>query len=325
MILSLGELAQRLRQAISSQDYSVAGGHDYLIVDARHDDWPLQHWTQPNCPVLGIADQAQQLPEVVDVWLPTEQDIDTVVPIINNHPIASAVLVQVLRYNEQADVASGLLMESLAYSSLQHSHSFMQWQRAHTRKVTAEQSSPLDIQRINDTLTLSFTRPQQHNAYSQALHRTLWEALATAQADVTIRNITLRGTGPSFCAGGDLNEFGLATDAGLAHLSRMTHSVATLIHQLSQRPGTAVTCELHGACIGAGIELPAFASFVTAHPDSFFQLPELSMGLIPGAGGTVSITKRIGRQKAAYLSFTQQRLDASTALAWGLVDEVSAA
>jgi enoyl-CoA hydratase/carnithine racemase len=83
-----------------------------------------------------------------------------------------------------------------------------------------------------------------------------------------------------------------------------------------------VRVEVHGACVGAGIELPAFARRVVARSDAFFQLPEVAMGLVPGAGGTVSIPRRVGRQRAAYLCLSAVRLDAETALAWGLVDEI---
>ncbi len=83
-----------------------------------------------------------------------------------------------------------------------------------------------------------------------------------------------------------------------------------------------VTAHLHGACIGAGIELPAFVGRVVADPDSRIQLPEIALGLIPGAGGTVSLPRRIGRQRTAWLGLTGARIDAPTALAWGLVDEV---
>jgi enoyl-CoA hydratase/carnithine racemase len=83
-----------------------------------------------------------------------------------------------------------------------------------------------------------------------------------------------------------------------------------------------VRCELQGACVGAGVELPAFAAQVSASEDAFFQLPELAMGLVPGAGGTVSLPRRIGRQRTAWLALSGQRLDAETALAWGLVDEL---
>jgi enoyl-CoA hydratase/carnithine racemase len=61
---------------------------------------------------------------------------------------------------------------------------------------------------------------------------------------------------------------------------------------------------------------------VVARPDATFWLPELSLGLIPGAGGTVSLPRRIGRQRTAWLALSGRSLDARTALAWGLVDEV---
>ena len=81
--------------------------------------------------------------------------------------------------------------------------------------------------------------------------------------------------------------------------------------------------EVHGACVGAGVELPAFAGRVVARGDARFQLPELRMGLVPGAGGTVSVPRRVGRQRAAWLALSGASVDAETALAWGLVDQIS--
>ena len=63
---------------------------------------------------------------------------------------------------------------------------------------------------------------------------------------------------------------------------------------------------------------------MVAAEDAFFQLPEVSMGLVPGAGGTVSIPRRIGRQRTAQLALSGRRLDAETAWRWGLVDELRA-
>ena len=79
---------------------------------------------------------------------------------------------------------------------------------------------------------------------------------------------------------------------------------------------------LHGACIGAGIELPAFAARLTAKPDTTFRLPEVSMGLIPGAGGCVSIPRRIGRQRTARMAILGEPVNAEQALAWGLIDAI---
>jgi enoyl-CoA hydratase/carnithine racemase len=79
---------------------------------------------------------------------------------------------------------------------------------------------------------------------------------------------------------------------------------------------------LHGACVGSGIELPAFAATVLAEPSTVVSLPEVSLGLIPGAGGTVSLPRRIGRHRTARLALTGDRIDAATALEWGLVDAI---
>jgi enoyl-CoA hydratase/carnithine racemase len=70
------------------------------------------------------------------------------------------------------------------------------------------------------------------------------------------------------------------------------------------------------------MELPAFASRVVARSDATFHLPEVGMGLVPGAGGTASIPTRIGRQRTAWLAITGATIDARTAMAWGLVDDL---
>ena len=83
-----------------------------------------------------------------------------------------------------------------------------------------------------------------------------------------------------------------------------------------------MTVRAHGACVGAGTEITAFAGRVIAAPDAFFALPEVRMGLVPGAGGSVSVPRRIGRWRAAWLMLTGERLTAETALRWGLADEI---
>ena len=141
--------------------------------------------------------------------------------------------------------------------------------------------------------------------------------LQLAVADSSIRRVILRGHGASFSAGGDLTEFGSVTDAGVAHIARTTRSPALLLSRISDR----VTAEVQGA-IGAGIELPAFCAHISAHKDAYFRLPEAALGLIPGAGGTVSISRRIGRQATAKLALTGQTLTAEQALRLGLINKV---
>ena len=146
----------------------------------------------------------------------------------------------------------------------------------------------------------------------------LYAAFTVAASDPDLR-VVLRGEGPSFCAGGDLDEFGSRPDPATAHVIRLQRSVGRLIATMADR----VEAVLHGACVGSGIELPAFAGRVVARPDTRIGLPELELGLVPGAGGTVSVTRRIGRHRTAYLALSGDVIDAVTALDWGLVDAVT--
>ena len=83
-----------------------------------------------------------------------------------------------------------------------------------------------------------------------------------------------------------------------------------------------VTTYLHGACMGSGIELAAFTDTVVAAEDTQIALPEIGLGLVPGAGGTVSLLRRIGRLRTAWLAFSGCTIDAATAHRWGLVDQL---
>jgi enoyl-CoA hydratase/carnithine racemase len=175
------------------------------------------------------------------------------------------------------------------------------------------------IERNEDQLTIVLNRPQKRNAYSADLRDALFEALSLAKVDGSIEKVIVRGAGENFSAGGDLTEFGEARDGAFAHISRITRSTGMLLSQLN----TKTEFYLHGACIGAGIELPSFSNRIVAAPGTFFQLPEVAMGLIPGAGGTVSILNRIGRIRTAYMAISNERIDTETALHWGLIDQVS--
>ena len=166
-------------------------------------------------------------------------------------------------------------------------------------------------------LQVTLARPEVRNALNARMRDELYEALSIAVADATLR-VVLDGDGPSFCAGGDLNEFGSRPDPPQAHVLRLRRSVGLLLAHISDR----VEAHVHGACRGSGVELPAFAGRVTAARDATFGLPEVALGLIPGAGGTVSISRRIGRWRTAQLALSGDVIDAATAHAWGLVDEV---
>jgi len=154
------------------------------------------------------------------------------------------------------------------------------------------------------------------NAYDAAMRDELVQALSLALMDPSIERVVLRGNGPSFCSGGDLRDFGTSDDLVRAHAIRVARHPGVLLHQLADRTEVHV----HGACVGAGVELPAFGGRVVASPDAWFRLPELAMGLIPGAGGTVSLPRRIGVGRTLLLALSGIDLRAQDALRWGLVD-----
>ena len=167
------------------------------------------------------------------------------------------------------------------------------------------------------------TGRSRHNAFSTDARAALLEALEVARLDPGITRMVLTGNGDSFCSGGDLAEFGTFADPASAHLARTRHSPALALDALTARLGPACRAEVHGQVLGSGLEMAAFCGHVTCRPDATLGLPELALGLIPGAGGTVSITRRIGRWRTAYLVLSGQTIDPSTALDWGLVDALT--
>jgi enoyl-CoA hydratase/carnithine racemase len=236
---------------------------------------------------------------------------------VSEFPTPSVVLNRLLRTAPQLSVGDGLIAESLAYSMLLGGPEFGGWLAQRKRaEPKPETESPVLIQRTEDTLTITLNRPTSHNAYSARMRDALVEALDLALCDSSITRVRLVGAGASFCSGGDLHEFGTTPDPVTAHLIRTERSIARRLHQLRDR----LEVRVHGACIGAGLEFAAFAGTVIAGNDAYFQLPELAMGLVPGAGGTVSVSQRIGRWRTAYLALAGTRIDVATALSWGLVD-----
>lgn len=235
------------------------------------------------------------------------------------NPQATLVLAEVLRAG-LADVTAALGLESFAYSTLLGGAEFGRWlERRGPRPLPPPAPHPpVLIDRTGETLHITLNRPERRNAYGREVRDTLVEALELAALDSSIARVVLAGAGPSFSAGGDLDEFGTAPDLATAHFVRTRGGAARLLHQLAGR----VEVRLHGSCVGAGIELPAFAGRVLARPGTTFRLPEVGMGLIPGAGGTVSIPRRIGRWHTLYLALSGCALDVTTALAWGLIDAI---
>ena len=238
-------------------------------------------------------------------------------------PQAAAVCDDVLRtVDPEGPTLAGVITESLAYSTLQAGGEFARRLSERGPARVPDIPNPVVAQREGDLLLIRFNRPQRHNAFSTDARAALLEALEVARLDPSISEVVLAGNGPSFCSGGDLAEFGTFADPAAAHLARIRHSPALVLGEITARLGRACRAEIHGQVQGSGLEMAAYCGWVQCHPDSVLGLPELRFGLIPGAGGTVSITRRIGRWRTAYLVLSGRSIDAATALQWGLVDAI---
>ena len=270
------------------------------------------------CPSIAIGTHA--LAAHCDVALDDAHDLPVILNTIANAPLAAMTLVQVLRATPQVSVEQGLLLESLAYATLQGGPEFRGWSTAHPpRSIESLDTPPLLIERNDSHLRIRLNRPERRNAISVEMRDALCEAFQLVAADPSLTQVEISGNGACFSIGGDVDEFGLAPDTATAHAVRSLRLPARCLLPIAGR----VSFHLHSACIGAGIELPAFAARVTAAKNAFFQLPDLRVGLIPGAGGCGSLPRRIGRQRTAYMALTGKKISATTALAWGLIDAIA--
>lgn len=279
------------------------------------------------CPVIAVGagvgaglGTVPQLLRGIDVIVADVREASVLINNIDEHPLAAMTLVQLLRHNEDTSPESGLFAESIAYASLQGGIEFARQTRIAKRSpaIGDETGPAVAVTRVGDELQVVLNRPRARNAYSTAMRDGLFEALQLLKMDQSLHRAVVRGEGSCFCIGGDLSEFGAVPDVSTAHAIRSSRSVAQLLVELAER----LEFRLHRACVGSGVELPAFASRVLADSNTFIQLPEIKMGLLPGAGGTVSILRRIGRHRMAYLALSARRINAATALQWGLIDAI---
>jgi enoyl-CoA hydratase/carnithine racemase len=309
--LALAEALRELRAPDATERWSPLVGEPALVVDlggaSRAGD---AAWEGAGaalaalpCPTIALASaelvpEAEDFARACDVRVATRDELAPALAGIDAAPLAAAALVQCLRAGEGASIEAGLVLESLVYATLQAGPEFAAWRagRAAPRLRPPPKGPAVRASRTGDSLRVTLARPEKRNAFSAEMRDGLVEALRVAVAD----------------------EFGTLPDPTTAHAVRTTRSAARLLAACAGR----VRAEVHGACVGAGVELPAFAARVVARADARFWLPELGLGLVPGAGGTVSLPRRIGRQRTAWLALSGRPIDARTALAWGLIDEV---
>lgn len=167
---------------------------------------------------------------------------------------------------------------------------------------------------------ITINRPAQLDALNKETIEELSKAIQAAEQDTTVGVIILTGSGEkSFVAGADIKEFAHFSIAEGGELAQKgQHTLFDLIENLSK----PVIAAVNGFALGGGLELAMSAHIRVASSNARVGLPEVSLGVIPGYGGTQRLAQLVGKGKANELVFTAGMIKADEALTWGLVNHV---
>jgi len=166
---------------------------------------------------------------------------------------------------------------------------------------------------------ITLNRPKALNVYNIQMRDELYQVLGAVRDDPDVAVAILKGAGDkAFCAGADLTEFLTAPSPIIAHQVRWERDVWGLFLSLPQ----PVIAALHGYVLGDGIEMALCCDIRIASSDAQFGAPEVGLGIIPAAGGTQTLPRMVGRNKALEMLLTGRRLNAQEAYKAGLVNRV---
>lgn len=167
---------------------------------------------------------------------------------------------------------------------------------------------------------ITINRPKQLNALNKDTIAELHEALKEADENRAIRVIILTGSGDkSFVAGADIKEF---ADFSIAQGGELAQKGQETLFSFIENLSTPVIAAINGFALGGGLELAMASHIRIASDNARMGLPEVSLGVIPGYGGTQRLAQLVGRGKANEMVFTAGMIKAADALQWGLVNYV---
>ncbi len=158
------------------------------------------------------------------------------------------------------------------------------------------------------------------NLVTLEMTRGLDALLSRLAADPAVRVLVLTGSGSrAFCAGSDIKEFLEVADAVVPKKLARENAAYSRVAEFP-KPTIAA---LNGIAFGGGLELAACCDLIVAEAGGSIALPEIKLGVFPGSGGTIRVTRRIGEGRAKQLMFFGEPVPVETALAWGLVNRVA--
>jgi len=297
-----------------TDDRTICSGAITVCVDAVGDCPPVDHRAYD----ILLTSRREPPAPWVQIDRPREE-AQRIADKVATFPVASRILLELLRMQREMNATDAVLAESLAYSTLLGSGEFARWLGRRRVKDGAHRAvTPLILAREGDAIRLTLSDPATRNAMSAGMRDALYDVLTNIVDDPTRPTVTITASGKCFSVGGHLPEFGSNRDLAAAHAIRTDRTCVPLLANIGQR----ATVIFHGAVIGSGLEVFAASGHRWARPGTWFQLPELAMGLIPGAGGTRTVTKAIGRQRALWMMLSGRRIDACTAQSWGLIHRI---
>jgi len=167
--------------------------------------------------------------------------------------------------------------------------------------------------------TITLNRPEAMNALNRDLIRDLEEAIDQIGQDLKVRVVVITGAGEkAFAAGADIYEFKAMNAVEALNFVQQVQRVYNKIERLPQ----PVLAAVNGYALGGGCELMMACDIIYACEHAKFGLPEINLGLIPGAGGTQRLPRLIGEPRAKEMLFTGEMIDAQEACRIGLVNRV---
>ncbi|MGC9445017.1 MAG: enoyl-CoA hydratase/isomerase family protein [Candidatus Methanospirareceae archaeon] len=183
----------------------------------------------------------------------------------------------------------------------------------------AEETKAAALEERDEVATIILNRPAALNALNDRLLSELERLVQDTANDPTVRVVVITGAGEkAFCAGADLTELSNMTPGAAGALSRRIQKIFNDLETM-RKP---VIAKINGFCLAAGLELALACDIRIATATAVFGLPETTLGLIPGCGGTQRLPRLIGKTKAMELLLTGDRIDAAEAAQCGLVNTV---
>jgi enoyl-CoA hydratase/carnithine racemase len=184
-----------------------------------------------------------------------------------------------------------------------------------TRRAPAVLFDLIDAGRI---ALVTLNRPERLNAYNMEMRDGLYEVLLAVRDNPQVRALIVHGNGRAFCTGGDVAEFGTAPSPTRAREVRWLRDVWGALWRM---PALSIAA-VHGWAAGGGFEMALLCDQCLASTDARFALPETGLGMIPGVGGTQTLSRLVGTGRALRLVLGGDWLDARAAHRLGLVARV---